>query len=377
MSKRKAVLFLGSGATAGSGLTNGGCKLPTDGEFFNSPLVCGRLQGGGYPAIRLMRKQTLQERSLYKTWNDLFVYRGLARAGVIREGAEVIDEFNRLANHAWPAAQGCRAEHYRHQFQIMGSELREYYFAELAVWDLRVLVKDVYEIQDVTHSAHKAFLKCLGGRADVSAVINLNYDTTFDQALTGKFYHPGDSTSAEGKLWPLIRPHGSLRWTSRSEWSIPEARWLRWTESWDNTALWRWGYQRSPSVPDRLEFHQALIVTPAMTKEEVVGNSSMPGLGSDILRQQWIAVERALQQSDCWIFVGLSLASGDDHLVFLLRRALAGRPVAVHCSCYGNQHACVNFECLLERSVCCHCIRENQPVTDFLCRGSSACALRQ
>ena len=62
MANQKGILFLGSGATAGSGIvkrsSKSSSKLPTDSQFFNlreSPLVEDLLKGGPYPTLQLVR----------------------------------------------------------------------------------------------------------------------------------------------------------------------------------------------------------------------------------------------------------------------------------------------------------------------------------
>ena len=297
MANQKGMLFVGCGATAGSRIKKNGYALPTDSQFFESPLVTGLLGDWNYPALSLVRKlKPFQGQSgLYQTWNDLFIYRGLAQGAVIREPQSVIDEFNLLSNHSWPSGGQRQREHYQHQFHIMeGSKSWEYYLAELAIWDLRLLVKDLYEDHDSAAEVYKLFWKRVGYHA--SAVVNLNYDTTFDDILNeARFYHPLDSTSFDGKR-PLIRPHGSLKWTSRGTFKTGGG-FQDWTHSMSGTCLKDLGYRKTDD-PSVLELLQPLIVPPAEFKEEVVGSSSIPGLTNPILRQQWLVLEHSLRESN-------------------------------------------------------------------------------
>lgn len=335
--KLKAILFLGSGATAGSGIKKNGEQLPTDGKFFCSKVVKSLMEH--YPALKLIRdeKKSLEHNELYKTWNDIYIYRGLARQGIIREERNVIDKFYNLANYSWSKDYEWRRKHYRHQFKIIdASHHPDYYLAELAIWDLRVLVKEVYDKnygKKKKKSAYKEFWKGLNGK--VSAVANLNYDTTFDDSFGNNkpFYYPCDSKPSTDKI-PLIRPHGSLKWTSQSHRSISQNRWLGWTSSYNSYDLSDFGYKSSDNH-DILEFKQSLIVSPAEFKEEIVGSSSLAGLTNPILLLQWIELEKQLRESNHWIFYGISFASGDDHLLFLLRNYYDGGK-KIHCSYLTN-----------------------------------------
>jgi len=80
------------------------------------------------------------------------------------------------------------------------------------------------------------------------------------------------------------------------------------------------GFRNIKNSSDPLDFNQPLIVTPATFKEEVVGTSTIPGLLSGVLWHQWKQMEMAIRECDHWIFIGISFASGDDHLLALLKR---------------------------------------------------------
>lgn len=161
---------------------------------------------------------------------------------------------------------------------------------------------------------------------EIAAVVNLNYDTTFDDSNVVQYYHPGDGQPAKEKI-PLIRPHGSLKWTSRSGW---RQGWTGWSESYDGTSLNDMGYKPTGD-PMLLEFRQPLIVPPAYFKEEVIGNSSMPGLQNLILRQQWRHLIQSLKDCNHWVFVGISFASGDDHLLWLLKSSYREDKTQISC----------------------------------------------
>lgn len=342
----KAVLFLGSGATKGAGLRirkNGTTvSVPTDSEFFIHLSKIVPTWENDYSALNLYRDPNQRDRnqkedSLYKTWNDLFVYRNLARAGMIREDHATIESFHKLSNHGFTSDYEWRREHYFHQFQIINPEIRaEYYLAELAIWDLRTLVKEVYDQRiDLNGNEYLSFWDKIQKKLDVSieAVVNLNYDTTFDDSFKDQgpweFYYPGNGKSRIQKI-PLIRPHGSLKWTSHSHWEIGKG-WAGWVESFTDTGLHNMGYRRIEHDWNTLDFRQSLIVTPADFKEEIVGNSTLPGLQSSILRNQWLAMNTALKECSNWIFVGISFESGDNHLLWLLNKNF-GKNKNVFCS---------------------------------------------
>jgi hypothetical protein len=86
MNNANAILFLGSGATAASGITNLSQQLPTDGQFFGSRLVETFLTegSGGFPAIRAAREKfKIENPGLYFTWNSLFMLRSFSLSGVL------------------------------------------------------------------------------------------------------------------------------------------------------------------------------------------------------------------------------------------------------------------------------------------------------
>jgi hypothetical protein len=331
MSNPDAILFLGSGATAASGLTHHGFQLPTDGCFFGSDLVKKLVPKGdvpcGYPAVRAARQYFgIQSNGLYNTWQDLFIAKSFSLSGVIKPGLpkDIFATLTRLV-----VSRGQR-KHYRCQKQIFESSdlpLAASNWAELAIWDLRVLVKKVYEWNStrdprdrLAKNYYHRFWRNLHGR--VAAVVNLNYDTTFDKSL--------DNISC-----PIIRPHGSLRW---STWNRMErGKWKDlggpWPSDMRDTPLDGMGYRKT-SDPEIFSFNQTLIVTPESFKETVVGNSSMIGLQDPILKNEWQKLRRLPSKANHWLIFGLSLASGDDHLIFLLKTLGKERPRTLHVSCF-------------------------------------------
>jgi hypothetical protein len=336
--KSETLLFLGTGATTGSGIRKNENPLPTDREFFIhlNNIVPNWKQA--YPALALYRETPNNCRKpLFQTWNDLFIYRSQGRSGVIRENQETIDKFNHLANHSFLADHAWRREHYHQQFRIMRPELRnEYYLAEMAIWDLRTLVMEVYDDKVVLNgNVYPSFFERINVEVGkICAVVNLNYDTTFDDGIEENgvfpFYYPGNR-EPDNDMIAIIRPHGSLGWTSRSGWALGKG-WAGWTETYDNTQLNEIGF-RPTDNQDFLEFKQPLVVPPAQFKEEIIGNSTLPGLQNNILRQQWITLERALRKCNTWVFFGISFAAGDDHLMWLLRRYSKGKNI--FCSRHG------------------------------------------
>ncbi|MCH8311773.1 MAG: hypothetical protein IID17_02165 [Nitrospinae bacterium] len=365
MTNQNTVLFLGSGATTGSGITKNKQALPTDANFFTSLEGLIKNWEKSYPALAQYRelKKSKVRNGLYPTWNDLFIFRGMAQAGVIKENEEVKDNFYDLSNHDWPSKYKWRKKHYHHQFQIMKSWLPfEYYLAELAIWDLRVLVKDIFFIKNFKKKINNNFWGKLKKVYTISAVVNLNYDTTFDDSFKNVFYYPGEPRPKNNKN-PLIRPHGSLKWTSLSLYSKTQNNWEGWTDNYIDTPLKKIGYRELNNDPTKLSFKQPLIVTPAIFKEEIVGNSSFPGLTNPILRLQWNHLERALRNSNHWIIIGFSFASGDEHLKYLLKRFSEKKKVCV--SIYDKDWRILSLAYELNLSFCTHEIGENESIEEF------------
>jgi hypothetical protein len=347
--ERDILLFLGSGATAGSGITKYGKSLPADGNFFKNIIIKDILNKTVYPALSLARDKILNNKrfendlcSLYKTWNHFFVLRGLAVSKIFRFDTDLRDEFHDLSKHRWPDSHRFQRLHYKCEFATMGhSRLPdEYHFLELAIWDLRALVHEVYDNSCMCYDNNALKTTWNKFNDKLQAVINLNYDTTFDDSLDkGRdFYYPGEFSCAkktygdEQNSIPIIRPHGSLGWTSIGKRPVSTLDW-KWREEWEKTALNSLGYEPVNDNPFQLNLRQSLIVTPVFVKEEIVGNSSMPGLGNPILKSQWTSLESALRKSaelgsqSHWVFLGLSLQSGDEYLLTLLKLHHSGQKV--------------------------------------------------
>lgn len=354
MKNNIVLLFLGSGATAGSGITKNGISLPTDQNFFDdaddrkgvSKIIEQDDRKGvskiikqwenAYPALNLCREKIsiIKVSSLYQTWNQLFIFRGLARAGLL-EDKNLIKEFEKLKGREWPQDYQWRETHYLHQFEIMKQGPKLYYLAELAIWDLRVLVKELYsELNNQNNNQNDNYYKTLneklGEALNKSIVINLNYDTTFDD-FNGEGFSPFEEKEklCENLKKKIIRPHGSLKWISKCYWSLNSNGWIQpWEETFEDINLENQGYQRT-SHAEKLIFHQSNIVPPAYFKEEIIGNSTMPGLASQVLWNQWRHMEIALRQAEEIIFYGTSLASGDDHLNFMTKKHSKDKKIKV------------------------------------------------
>lgn len=369
----RGVLFLGSGATAGSGIKKEGYPLPTDSGFFDSPLVTSRL-AAGYPALHLARNELLPQpkSSLYETWNDLFVFRGFARTNVI-EGDEVQGAWRRLQAYRnrcrWNPPYWHQHSHYDCQFQIREDDGESkpvgYYLGELAIWDLRSLLVDVYRDVHRAPSPYRRFWQ--GLRNQVSSVVNLNYDTTFDDHQPDEFQAVFERELILTDSKPLlIRPHGSLGWTSANRY---KRRWLlRWKPSPQACPRSELGYRRT-ATSGVFAFRQPHIVAPPSFKEEVVGTSSEPGLTDDVLRAQWRTLAKQARDAHCWIFVGLSLQAGDDHLLHLLQRQRLYTPQKrLHCTCYGTDDVCRRLETIFgpHAEVCSHEIPVGRTIDRFL-----------
>jgi len=270
---------------------------------------------------------------MYKTWNHFFVLRGLGVSKIFRIDTELRDKFHAISEHSWPNTHEFQRQHYKWEFASMGrSRLPvEYHFFELAIWDLRALVHEVHDISSCKSDPFIIVWSKLKDR--LLAVINLNYDTIFDDSLSKgcDYFYPGESSDVKYRgnndpdTIPIIRPHGSLGWTSVGTRSLSRLDW-QWREEWKRTALQDLGYRQSESNPFHLDFRQSLIVSPVFVKEEIVGNSTMPGLGSAILKSQWTSLESVLRKSaklknkSHWVFLGLSLQSGDEYIITLLKQ---------------------------------------------------------
>ena len=345
--KKNTVLFLGSGATKGSGFTKGSETkgndqgLPTDQQFFKKgneeeeggvPNIIPNWEKG-YPALSLCRELIpgITSDSLCQTWNQLFIFRSLARASLYNDKS-LIEHFEKLKNHNWLDNFKWREKHYSWQFKIINhSENPLYYLAELAIWDLRALVKEIYSDLEDPQSPYNTLKGKIGDNLENWIVVNLNYDTTFDDCFEDKFSPLNEKDILVNDLRKkIIRPHGSLKWTSKNWFSEINNTWVNpdWEETFDDTNLTNQGYQET-SNPEQLIFHQSLIVPPADFKEEIIGNSTLPGLMSQLLWNQWRHMEMALEQSNKIIFYGTSLASGDNHLCFLIRKNIKNKKILI------------------------------------------------
>ncbi|MBF0169587.1 MAG: hypothetical protein HQK87_00615 [Nitrospinae bacterium] len=333
--EKDTVLVIGSGATVGSGVTRDGERLPTDSGFFESPIVYGLLGEQGYPLLNIFREfiPATEHCSLCKTWNALFNLRGLVRAGVVRLDQKIVDTFHKLGNHEWPQRYIFQQGHYS-----IPHTLHDYYIVECAIWELRVLFHDVYDPHHLKlyGSKYPTFWK--GIERHISAVVNMNFDTTFDHGFGAHWYYPGDGVPVDGAM-EIIRPHGSLGWTSLSKGCGSYDDW-HWENTYEKTEFDELGFQRKGTTGP-FDFRQAMIVPQPPGKEEVIGNSTVPGLGNQVLRKQWIAFERALRDSKRWVFVGFSMASGDDYLELLFRHCVS-KETRIACSSYGGDYSLRN-----------------------------------
>jgi hypothetical protein len=238
---KDTVLFLGSGVTAGSGIrpaTGNGYLLPSDKEFFADNSRASHILNtpGSYPALQLARSllphpgntgngNTLPG-GLYGTWNQLYLARSFGRSDILKTALSpiaLIDELKAILDHNdFPPGQEDIRTHYVRQKRIY--ELRygpldhangnwapakslDELFA-LAIWELRHLVVQTYSLQqDMPRGNRYADMWNAIGQF-VSTVVNLNYDTTFDDAL---------ESNLNGI--PLFRPHGSVKWSRFNKWA--------------------------------------------------------------------------------------------------------------------------------------------------------------
>lgn len=328
MSEQNTLLFLGSGATAGSGMSP---ALPADRDFFKAMDLDKDIQPH-CPALWVLRKHVscfTEKIGLFPTWNALFIERSLAFSLSDDSRNFVIEEFPEWLT-------GGQKRHYECQWEILkaiyGDELEKVKYWKtlgLAIWDLRFLVKKVYDVRGDPEA--KGYAQLWKECQNVKAVINLNYDHTFDDFLKG---------SSANNTPPIIRPHGSLEWTSRNRWICSKEKngWLYpgpWPSEKTKTQLEDLGYAKSPPTATAkfYEFSQPLIVTPDIFKEEVVGSSTVPGLIDPILRDEWIHLEKNLKGQNIkrWLLVGLSLDSGDDHLIHFLNKYKEGKTIESTC----------------------------------------------
>lgn len=369
--KKRAVLFLGSGATKGSGIKKGKKDLPADSNFFKDPGVTKLLNSGAYPCLKLFRDKILKaggfekdKESLFHTWNALFILRGLMQSGIVDLPSAAGKEFRLVFNKSWPCGYEFQKEHYGHQFEIRDRRPDGYFLCELAIWDLRVLVKDVYGDLQTGSNKYQEFWRRINQQVQVSAVVNFNYDTTFDDSLSGKFYYPGDAQPDESKK-PLIRPHGSLKWKSVGRISKTGKCFVGWTSTFESIDLKNMGYKSIDPNGFELALEQPLIVPPSSFKEEVVGNSSLPGLCDPILWFQWQRLHDVIRAAEHWVFYGFSFASGDDHLKQLLRSAYGQQ--TIHCQNYAaKDEAPKNLRDIFRVNICKHKISKGDTIEKFL-----------
>lgn len=218
MSSTDTVLFLGSVTTAGSGLKKNGRQLPSDREFFydQSP-VQEQLKQGPYLALQRVGNhwQEFFQGGLYTTWNNLYLARSFSRNDLFHvTGCQVKSLLEEIRCESEERQDDAQHKHYAIQFKIYRDEfknfpkgapdarLRDGLF-ELAIWDLRVLVARTYDLgwscnRMLKNSNYGAMWSCLKNR--VGTVVNLNYDTTFEDTLKE---HLGDVT--------ICKPRGSLK----------------------------------------------------------------------------------------------------------------------------------------------------------------------
>jgi hypothetical protein len=362
------LLLLGSGATTGSGVRKRGAVLPSD-DFFDSPLVQGALKSGRYPALTMLRQRipSLSSDSLFEIWNNLYIHRGLVRAGVLTEQTEAKRSLAALClRRTISRAPAGQKRHYAAQWEIRrereAAGLREsdgYYLSELALWDLRVLVREIYGSNglDNRRAVYSKLWKPL--RSRVRCVVNFNYDTTFDRSFRGR---------AKPRI---LHPHGSLEWTAVGIWRMQGREnegWESWKHAQPDPGLDGLGFHRMDGGRWRLV--QPLIVPPASFKEEVIGTSHTAGLEGPLLKE-WRTLAQVLAAAERWIFIGFSFSSGDEHLIYLLRRLYRGQGVC--CSFYnpveapGSQEI---FARLMEITgyqsrLCCHPIPQGATIDAF------------
>ena len=372
----KGILFLGSGATRSSSIKRNSQLLPTDQKFFSDDYVRSLLPKK-YPTLNFAREKLkdLKQESLYQTWNKLFIYRGLAGANIIHETEDLKAQFENLKNFDFPSNKQ-QQNHYKLQFMhAREKEIPcEYYIGEFAIWDLRVLVKEIYSIEP---NKPKPIIKFWDEiKENISYITNLNYDTTFDQTLHDQIYYLNNDTSSDNKVL-IIRPHGSLDWSSIGLFSTARKRWLDWNSTAHGLKLDELGYNATP-FRNIISLKQPLIVTPDDFKEEIIGNSTMTGLNNELLKPQWTQLEKALKECNQWIFFGISFTSGDNHLLHLLRRHL-DKVEKLHFSCYPssqtdyNSDKCENQNCSWKKmedwfgkgKLCHHPINENGTIDLF------------
>lgn len=375
MTNSSTVFFLGTGATAGSGIKKNEYSLPTDSDFFCSTIVKKQLDN--YPALKKFREpkesnDLMKTNSLCKTWEYIFNYRGLSRAK-LKIDERISSKINDLRNYSYTNWIGNQKDHYKYQFDIMDNEKNNflpkeqksegYYFGELAIWDLRVLLKQVYQEYEKNEEFYTKFYNKIKHRKPI--FVNLNYDTTFEDCFEKK-----------NKL-EIIKPHGSLKWITENNFSLNKNDWC--TPNWKdskpkkNIELNDLGYRKTEDK-DCFNFCQPLIVPSVHIKEEVVGNSSMQGLQHEILKEEWNKLVGALRNSNHWVFIGYSFASGDEHLIFLLKQ-LYNDNKQIHCCIYGSDTTPVkNLAEILHNdnkpfSFCIHQIKKGEKLDTFhLCK---------
>ncbi|MEK7766383.1 MAG: hypothetical protein AAB368_09105, partial [bacterium] len=336
---KDVALFLGSGATAGSGIKHVGHCLPSDRGFFKSDLVEQLLESGHYPALKHVRTHFPRycRCGLSETWNTFYLARSFGRAAVLNESPPLLaprDFLKVLKTES--AADASQRRHYQIQRQdyergygtieaVNPQWSQEKLLDELfglAIWDLRILVCRVYGLAPSDPEEYESLWKAVSDR--VAGVVNLNYDTTFEDSMASKL---------EGIR--VFKPHGSLKW-------------LKWNrrllgQQWCMGAPWptkrmtevRGDYGYRNGSAELVEFIEPNIVSPDNYKEVLVGGSNSMGIIDPLLRDSWLCMDRFLRKADHFLFLGFSLSSADSHLAFLISNALSlksdqGKQTRVH-----------------------------------------------
>lgn len=328
---KDTVLFLGSGATAGSGIKLNERALPADRSFFCSALVQERLKEGHYPALRYVLSDQARfcHDGLSNTWNSLHLARSFGRATVLNEGARaaLLGSFKDiLATDG--VNDGSQVAHY--QIQARDYEVRYGTISEenpswseeklkdevfgLAIWDLRLLVCRVFSIPPSVNNHYEEAWKTVADR--VAGVVNLNYDTTFE-----------DSMSSQLKEVPVLKPHGSVKWLKWNRLHLGHD-WLSRGAPWPVMTLdsfqHDWGFRNlSGGIA---EFIEPNIVSPDNYKDVLVGGSNTVGIVDPLLREAWLRMDCLLRRSDHFLFIGFSLSAADAHLAFLISNAVRLKP---------------------------------------------------
>lgn len=170
-------------------------------------------------------------------------------------------------------------------------------------------------------SCYRNFARRLGASRGNWRVVSFNWDILVEKALTevgcGWAY---SLRGAQGAV-PVIKPHGSINWSSFAQNAALRPRYSGWQPIGPNSTL-SYDAQHPLDNPDVQEINADLryCIFP--------GDPDLPETHAD-LRLLWDEVRDAVRASERVVFIGYSLPTYDSYAGGLFRSACKGRVVEV------------------------------------------------